>query len=133
VNSSLRQLLQIDKAASAGSAILLTAAEHGKIHLSNNDFDLELFKQRYFTHSGVGMTPSRGKSHLVFARMRPSTLLGYLFACGPAQLPMPFETLDANNSDSYLELLTTYVDSATTEFKATEGFCYKENISRSLY
>jgi hypothetical protein len=43
--------------------------------------------------------------------LRPSTLLGFLFACAPAQLPLPHEA-EGQSAQSYLELLTTFLESA---------------------
>jgi hypothetical protein len=79
-----------------------TGAE--RIYGTNDTFHFEAFK-RIFGQS------TSGGSKSVFHRFRPSTLLGFLFACAPAQLPLPHEA-EGQSAQSYLELLTTFLESA---------------------
>ena len=63
------------------------------------------------------------------AHLRPSTLLGYLLSCGPAQLPAPFE---ATQSGAGSDSLSVYVDMLTDVFRTQRLGAMKQKSSRDL-
>ena len=60
------------------------------------------------------------------AHLRPSTLLGYLLSCGPAQLPAPFE---ATQSGAGSDSLSVYVDMLTDVFRTQRLGAMKQKSS----
>lgn len=54
------------------------------------------------------------------SHLRPSTLIGYLISCSPAQLPSPFDSASGSNSLSYVDmLLSLSEDCMSKESKTT--------------